>query len=143
MSSKRLKTELQNYKTTILILAVFAINSVTASWLDVMGYADPATCVEWHDQIVLLRTAQSWFEFVPYLLVGLMAWKKFDMDIFDLVLLGICIASCIVTTWDFYNNDNERATGLDWRAFLTAILFIILLKISWKGLLKIISKTQH
>lgn len=140
MSLKKSKTGLNRYEGTILILAVFIFDCITGNWLKIVGYDNPQNVEQWRFQMTMFLAAKSYFTFAPYILIGLFMLKRIDFDEFDIILWFLCILTCIKTTWDYYDNRNEMPTWLDWQTFSIAFLFILVIKLSWNRLQKIISR---
>ena len=142
-SSKILKINwLSRYEGTLFIMLIFFIDCLTGSWLEIVGTPSPRDHKELSEQLILFLAAKGWFVLVPYLMILVMMFRVLKFDIFDILLTTVCILSVIITQWDYYNNGNSRETGLDWSVFITIFRFIILLKLSWKKLQKVILRTR-
>jgi hypothetical protein len=134
-----------NLSGTILILLIFAVDCITGNWLKITGVHAPETIEEYHKQMILFLAAKSFFVMVPYLIVLLfMSNVKLKFDISDLLLLFLCIMSCVVNTYDYFNNGNTRPTFFDWWGFGIAMGVILLIKFFiWMILRKTTSKTPR
>lgn len=128
-----------HFSGTLLIMAVFAIDTISGMWLEIIGTPDPETFEAWGYQLLDMLANKSWFTYVPYLLLGLIVvfrfWphllRRLNFDILDVALLFIYLASCVITTIDYYTNDNMREWLTDALSFAFITAFILLIKIAF------------
>lgn len=132
------------YLGTILIITVFALDCISGNWLKITGVEAPKTIEEYHHQIIEFLKAKSFFVMVPYLIIALMMFNiKIMFDIADVLMLFICILSCVVNTYDYFDNGNQRQIDIDFVVFGIAIGTILIIKILWMNLQKTTLKTPH
>lgn len=140
---------MKRYRATILIILIFIIDCVTSNLPDIIGYNVDTSRDWWYTFVVPYMAGISLFHAMPYFLLLLIAinssLKKpitFEWEFPDALLLCVVICTNFKTAWDWEHNANEMKEGNDWIAFLTVIISLIVLKICWTKLQKIISKIR-
>lgn len=142
---------MRRYNTTILILFLFIIDCVTGNFPEVMGYKNPDTNIKWWREFVIpFMAGNSIFAAMPYVLVLFFAFNSslkkpihFEWEFPDFMLALICVLSCLKTSWDWFHNGNTMKEKDDWYAFLIVIFSLIILKIVWTRLQRLIGKIRH
>lgn len=120
---------MKKFYPTMIILAVFFIDTVSGLWVKWLTIVDPDPWIVFKNQVIAFDTAKSWFDWVPYLLIIYFAIKKPELDKWDEAIAFTGLLSSILTTSDYYLNSNWRPVGCDLLAFGTIMLILVIIKI--------------
>lgn len=120
---------MKSFYPTIVLLFVFLIDLVTGLWIKIQGMPDPETWDEFLQHVTVYNTAKSWFDWTPYLLIMYFAIVRPKLDKWDEGIAFTGLLSCILTTMDWYFNNNWRPVEYDLFAFPTIMLILVTIKI--------------
>lgn len=113
----------------MVILAVFLIDTLTGLWIKYVVDSDPKDWKEAYYQSVTFNTAKSWFDWVPYLLILYFVIYRPKLDKWDEAIAFTGLLSSMLTTVDWYFNNNWRPVQYDLLAFGIILLVLVIVKI--------------
>jgi hypothetical protein len=149
---KRLCSRTKQLNLTFFILFVFAIDCFIGEF-DVMvtpPYHDTPEMVNietkadlllWYDNQTEWANgkhagdiAKSFYSWMPYIFILLfISYKKSLLelrpDFIDKAMAGICLFSCMITTFDYIVNFNLRPVWMDWTVLGGALMFLFVVKL--------------
>lgn len=108
-------------------MMVFLIDIVTGNWVKAF-YDAPQTMEEWQKQVVIFNSAKSFFDWIPYMLLFLIA-----VDIYDRLLIYLFLFFSVLTTFDWFVNSNWRPVGMDWAVLFLCLLLIFVIRKNARG----------
>lgn len=121
-------------KATILILIIFGIDAITGNlhYLTDKAYPEGVSYCDNIDIFLrnekLYNAAKSFFDWIPYLLVLLIARYKIVFDKYSMPVLIVMLFFCLLTTLDWFTNSNWRAEKLDWIVLFSVLSIIYFYK---------------